>query len=693
VQKAHDENSAIGARQSMDAESTQAPAPTPRRGRRPRRILAIGLVGTGLYAGMLGSGAAAEPVAPAIAPDPSPEPPPPIEAPAVVPAALPEPPPPIEAPAVAPAASPAPPPVDAPAATSAVSPGPVDAGPAPAPPTVSAGPPAEAPEVGTRDRRRATRKPPRKPNASVGSGRLEHPPTSAVRAEPQPSRDAPPPGVAAFPLAGPATSIAVPDFFVGRFRIPPVLLPIYQAAAVRYGVRWQILAAINEIESDYGRNLSVSSAGALGWMQFMPATWKAYGVDANRDGLEDPYNPSDAIFAAARYLRATGAAHDLRRAIYAYNHADWYVDSVLMRARLITALPYGALASLTWLGRGRSPVPRASRTTTAGVGGHRIRIFARRAARVVAVNDGTIVRVGHSARFGRYVKLRDYSGNTYTYARLNDVASNERSRERRGARIPAGAVLGRVGHETGGRAGSIVFAIRPAGRAAPRIDPRPILAGWTLSQSAALGHVARGAAPASAGRILAMSKQALAARVLADPRIQIYACGRDDIRDGAIDRRVLATLELLAESDLRPTVSSLNCGHSRMTTSGNVSEHATGSAVDIAAINGVPILGHQGLGSLAELVVRRLLALDGPMKPHQIITLMQFAGADNTVAMADHADHIHIGWRPHRDPGVGPRLDSTLDARQWIRLFDRLGKLDASAGAREEMPDSPRRRR
>jgi hypothetical protein len=428
-------------------------------------------------------------------------------------------------------------------------------------------------------------------------------------------------------------------------------------------------------------------------MQFMPATWEVLGVDANRDGLRDPYNPSDAIFAAARYLRAAGAAHDLRRAIYAYNHADWYVDSVLMRARLITGLPYGALASLTWLGRGRSPVPRASRTTTDGVGGHRVRIIARRGARVVAVNDGTIVRVGRCARLRRFVKLRDYSGNTYMYGRLNAVVSHERSRARRGPRITSGAVLGRVGRETGGQAGSIVFAIRPAGRVAPRIDPRPILAGWRLSESAALGHIARGDAAASAGRILAMSKQALAARVLADPRIEIYACGRDDIRDGAIDHRVLATLELLAESDLRPTVSSLNCGHSRMTTSGDVSEHATGSAVDIAANNGVPILGHQGLGSLTELVARRLLALDGPMKPHQIITLMQFAGADNAVAMADHADHIHIGWRPHRDPGVGPRLDSTLDARQWIRLFDRLGKLDASAGPREEMPDSPGRRR
>ena len=126
----------------------------------------------------------------------------------------------------------------------------------------------------------------------------------------------------------------MPNFFIDQFRIPPFLLPIYQAAGTQYGVRWEVLAAINEIETDYGRNLNVSSAGALGWMQFMPATWKQYGVDANRDGVKDPFNPVDAIFAAARYLRAAGADRDLRRAIFAYNHADWYVDSVLMRARV-----------------------------------------------------------------------------------------------------------------------------------------------------------------------------------------------------------------------------------------------------------------------------------------------------------------------------------------------------------------------
>src|SRR3712207_4035836 len=138
-------------------------------------------------------------------------------------------------------------------------------------------------------------------------------------------------------------------------------MPIYQAAGTEYGIRWEYLAAINEIETDYGRNLNVSSAGALGWMQFMPATWKQYGVDANGDRRKDPYNPVDAIFAAARYLRAAGAEEDLRRAIFAYNHADWYVDSVLMRARLIGGLPADLVGSLTGLTQGHFPVHARAR--------------------------------------------------------------------------------------------------------------------------------------------------------------------------------------------------------------------------------------------------------------------------------------------------------------------------------------------
>src|SRR5205085_7826311 len=119
-----------------------------------------------------------------------------------------------------------------------------------------------------------------------------------------------------FSMPGPA-QMGVPNFFIDSFQIPPFMLPIYQAAGIQYDVPWQILAAINEIETDYGRNLSTSSAGAVGWMQFLPSTWKSWGVDATGSGYADPYNPVDAIFAAARYLHAAGASKNLSNAIYA----------------------------------------------------------------------------------------------------------------------------------------------------------------------------------------------------------------------------------------------------------------------------------------------------------------------------------------------------------------------------------------
>ena len=84
--------------------------------------------------------------------------------------------------------------------------------------------------------------------------------------------------------------------------------------------------------------------------------------------------------------------------------------------------------------------------------------------------------------------------------------------------------------------------------------------------------------------------------MLADPRLEIYACGREDIRTGQIDRRTLALLEYLAERGFRLTITSLKCGHSFLTSSGNVSNHSSGNAVDIALINGIPVLGNQGPG-------------------------------------------------------------------------------------------------
>jgi hypothetical protein len=276
--------------------------------------------------------------------------------------------------------------------------------------------------------------------------------------------------------------------------IPRFLVKLYKQAGKRYDIPWPILAAINEIETDFGRNVAVSSAGAVGWMQFMPATWRTYGLDADNNGKKDPNNPRDAIFAAARYLHAAGAPHNMRRAVFAYNHAGWYVDSVLLRAERI------------------------------------------------ATQQG------------------------------------ERSKDL-----------------------------------------------WRLFETA--------------GRRL--EKQ-----VLSDPRISLYECGREDIEAHRIDRRVLILLRFLAWSGLHPTVSSLECGHGYYTKSGNVSHHSSGNAVDISAINGIPIMGHQGSGSVAEATIRELLTLRGAMRPDQIISLMTFERADNTFAMSDHADHIHVGFAP-----------------------------------------------
>ena len=513
----------------------------------------------------------------------------------------------------------------------------------------------------------------------------------------------------------------------------------------------------------------------------MPPTWDMYGVDANGDGQKDPFNPVDAIFAAARYLRAAGADKDLYRAIFAYNHADWYVESVLMRARVIGGLPSDLVGSLTGLTQGRFPVQakatyagampdselekrfepgqNAARIVESDATRRSIRIFSRKKAPVVAVQDGVIRKLGK-----HFVVLEDPYGNTYRYSGLAEIAesypaprtrkaqdrelelpkagktpsgpasktkqaathrepatknraakqsktvkatpkpktlpaavpSKERlfahprrpnakdaggaeqlgllkpdeplfidgekinSRKfvakplRKGARVVAGTVLGRIG-ERGDELGlNVNFKIRPAGRGAPRIDPKPILDGWKLLESTAIYRSKKTnpffgtdvEAP-SIGQIMLMSKDALQRHVLRNPNIEIYECGRQDIRTGQIDRRVLATLEYLASSGLKPTVTSMRCGHGYYTAGGNVSEHSTGTAVDIGAINGIVITpSTQGKGSITDLTIQRLLTLQGTMKPHQIISLMTFQGTDNTFAMGDHGDHIHVGWRP-----------------------------------------------
>jgi Transglycosylase SLT domain/Peptidase family M23 len=569
---------------------------------------------------------------------------------------------------------------------------------------------------------------------------------------------------------GPAP-IGVPNFVIDSFEIPPFLLPIYQACGTEYGIPWEVLAAINKIETAFGTNLGTSSAGAIGWMQFLPSSWATYGIDANGDGRKDPYNPVDAICAAAHYLEVAGGRRDLYHAIFAYNHADWYVQEVLLYARAYGKLPTDLVGSLTGLTEGahfpvaanaryadeistRAALSKATPKVRAEYGNaaevisssptrRGINIYAGQGAPVVAVNDGVIVKMGRTRRLGRFVILRDAYGNRYTYAELGAIVRDHRrivtptGREKRvpvdsqnirprlyalpgraggerqagvdvaaargadgtlrvGSRVIAGTELGKVGGSEGGVDPHLNFAIRPAGKGAPRIDPKPILDGWKLLEATAI-YRARGKNPLahdlSGAGVLLLSKEALERRVLADRHLDIYQCGRTDIATGKIDRRVLAVLEYLVSRGFELSVSALECGHSYLTSSGNVSEHSTGDAVDIPTIDGTPVTGHQGPGTLTDELIRTVLELQGTMHPHQVISLEDLRG-ETSFALPDHYDHVHIGYRPLGGP-FGEEFDALLKPKQWLRLTKRLEGIEnpkvRTGPSRFALPDRGRR--
>ena len=699
------------------------------------------------------------------------------------------------------------------------------------------------------------KKAPKKPR-SQGKGRPRTRPRSSGAAPNRPA--APPmrtPGGAPTPSnpgffdgsPGSDPLTGVPNFTIRKFKIPPFLLPLYQAAGTEYGIRWEYLAGINEIETDYGRNLNVSTAGALGWMQFMPATWKAYGVDANQDGKKDPYNPADAIFAAARYLKASGGPKDMRKAIFAYNHAGWYVDSVVLRTRLIAGMSPDLIGSLTGLAEARFPLRGATKyaddvterqlrkkvkpgQNAADVISDdpkrkNIRIFAKKGSPVIAVNDGVVKDIGRSDELGRYMVVEDDFGNRFTYGNLGSVSakypvpkedvrkqaeqaeqdaaqtvSNPTSGDpkpkapasagrqvdgkagglaaavadkgapaadkgapapaqgrgggsrfsepvvkerlfahpnrpnalaaggsdqmaatggdplgapnglgapntlggyflntrgfdpkdfrlvplRKGARVMGDTILGRLGEGDGKLDPNLSFEVRPAGKDAPAIDPKPLLDGWKLLEATAIyrasgKNVLRGGS--SVGQILLMPKQLLQKRVLADDRIDLYGCGRKDVSSGQISRQVLASLAYLAEVGLAPTVTSLKCGHSFYTASGNVSAHSSGDAVDVARWNGQPVLGNQQKGGPTYQAIKRMMLLQGTMKPAQLISLFEIGGP--TIRMGDHADHLHIGFpRAGGESGRAGVGSSVLKGKQWSNLVGRLGKIDNPAVSR-----------
>ncbi|MEJ7798312.1 MAG: lytic transglycosylase domain-containing protein [Solirubrobacteraceae bacterium] len=133
-----------------------------------------------------------------------------------------------------------------------------------------------------------------------------------------------------------------PRIRTGPPQPPGLLRRHYEQAEKRFGVRWQLLAAVNFVETAFGRLRNASTADARGPMQFIPATWRAYGLGGDID------DPRDAIMGAANYLRASGAPRDERRALFAYNRSTSYVRAVLLHARRIARDPRHFITLYSW---------------------------------------------------------------------------------------------------------------------------------------------------------------------------------------------------------------------------------------------------------------------------------------------------------------------------------------------------------
>jgi len=161
-------------------------------------------------------------------------------------------------------------------------------------------------------------------------------------------------------------------------------------------------------------------------------------------------------------------------------------------------------------------------------------------------------------------------------------------------------------------------------------------------EAVALAHYNRAVGLYSLVTGLERAKVRLARLVLSDPRIDIYAGGRDDIASGLVDVRVIVLIRYLTDVFGQTSVSSLHSGHRLYARPGVVSAHVYGLAVDISAVGRTSIAGHQEPGGITERAVKSMLLLPAELQPQQVISLLGLGGP--SFPLADHADHIHVGY-------------------------------------------------
>jgi soluble lytic murein transglycosylase-like protein len=488
--------------------------------------------------------------------------------------------------------------------------------------------PAPAPRPRPQPKPKPQPKPPRRPP----TGGSKPKPTSGADGEKG----------AANPTA-PAPVTPVPSA-CGPVAVPSFLLPIYTAASQQYELGPagpSILAAINEIESGFGQNLGPSSAGAEGWMQFMPSTWAEYGVDANGDGVRDPDNPNDAIFAAARYLRAAGMPDDPEGAVFSYNHADWYVSEVMARAACFGGIGNGAIGGLALIPKQQVLVCAPDKALRDSIPDAYMTAFQDAAGRYELGQSGVwaLAAVGRlESNFGKGMtagELRETGplgiseDNWKRYA----VDGDHDGKVERRSPADSAATLARMIWAAGGLRAGLFQHNHAEWYVESVMHEAESMAGSCQVKTVAYSVVLPGPTDARASTPINW------ANVELSNQLEMM-----DIKSGAIDPRILNLLGAISQQHTI-RISALRSDHSKYTSSGNVSNHYYGRAMDIAAIDGVSCTDVSPTGPCGT-IARQLGALPPGQEPTELIYCFDPDGPANPngFAQADHCDHVHVGF-------------------------------------------------
>jgi Transglycosylase SLT domain len=479
----------------------------------------------------------------------------------------------------------------------------------------------------------ATKTPPS--SGGVGPGAEDEP---AETAEPEPGEETGTGATSAGPAAGAFTIPSLPQSSCAISGVPPVLIPIYHRASDAYGLGPQgpaILAGINAIETGFGQNLGPSYAGAEGWMQFMPETWAMYGVDANGDGVKDPNNPEDAIYAAARYLDAAGMPEDVWGAIFAYNHADWYVEEVLANAGCYANEVGTDYATLTL-----TPQIQVFQCTPADewkkqIPEEYLSAFERAAGRYELGRRGvwTLAAIARlESDFGRgmneeQLRTEGPLGLDPVEWREYAVDGDKDGRLRHDDADDSAATLARLMWSRGGIDAGVFTHNQAA---------------WYVDAVAHEAHVLSGGCATTTESWTIVLPGDVAAQI----NWQNLTLSNDlelrDIQAGLLDQRVTGLLALMTR-DHQITITSLRSDHSQMTASGNVSNHFYGRAMDVAAVDGVSCTDTSTTAPCAQLGYA-LAQLPAPLHPTELIYCFDLDGIGPAFALPDHCDHIHAGY-------------------------------------------------